>query len=688
MIGTRIANYQIEEQLGEGGMGVVYKAVDVNLDRTVALKFLSPELNRDPSLIARFQSEAKAQANLNHTNIATLYNFLNVDGNWLIVMEYVEGENLEQLIIKNGVIQWQDAVPLFKQALLGIGFAHRFGIVHRDIKPSNIMINRHGIVKVMDFGIAKALSGRKLTRTGVAVGTVSYMSPEQVRNQGVDNRSDIYSLGVTLYQMLTAHLPFDSESDFQVQFDHINTPPPPLSLYHPYIPPGIEAAVLKAMEKDPANRFRTVEEFGAVLERPHTAPAATPAGEPAAVVLPPTVVSSAVASQTPPPKPPVVASPAAAATPTPAPSLQPTAAPPTGQTPAGSGTAAQPGGLSKRNLMIAGAAAVIFATVIGIVLLRRPHENEKPVSGGGASGGGAVISSSPSTSPQPSVSQAQPSGTLEVPPPEVATAPKKTEPNPQQKPQEQPKEKEKKGEGPDKKTPPPPPPAAPDPLQKAQEYYVSQRLLSPPYDCALSWAKKATEMKNPQGPAMEKRIQQEVHGQFAESLQSKNYSQASSLLSQIEGFYPPGTFQSWRSELDTATAKPAPAPPPPTVTKEPTPTVASSGSGSHSFKAEHRHIEKIGSIFTKRTGEPTEWYYQGTLTIDSAGMITFRCQSVSVPHQACEADIEIAPGDIRKLDVSNRVHIGTTKGNYDFVADGHAMTEIRNLIQQGMQQKQ
>ncbi len=226
MIGTQIANYRIEEKLGEGGMGVVYKAVDVNLDRTVALKFLSTELNRDPGLIERFQAEAKAQANLNHTNIATLYNFINVDGNWLIAMEYVDGINLEETILRNGVMQYQDAVPLFKQALLGIGFAHRFGIIHRDIKPANIMINKHGIVKVMDFGIAKVLSGRRLTRTGVAVGTVSYMSPEQIRNQGVDIRSDIYSLGVTLYQMLTAHVPFESESDFQVQYDHVNTPPP------------------------------------------------------------------------------------------------------------------------------------------------------------------------------------------------------------------------------------------------------------------------------------------------------------------------------------------------------------------------------------------------------------------------------------------------------------------------------
>jgi serine/threonine protein kinase len=289
MLGTQIANYRIEERLGEGGMGVVYKAVDLNLDRRVALKFLSSELSRDPGLIQRFQSEARAQANLNHTNIATLYNFINVDGNWLIAMEYVDGESLEQMIRRAGAMQYQEAIPLFKQVLLGVGFAHRMGIVHRDIKPANIMVNSFGIVKVMDFGIAKALSARNLTRTGVSLGTVAYMSPEQIRNSGVDSRSDIYSLGVTLYEMLTANLPFNSDSDYQIQYDHVNTPPPPLSLYYPYIPAGIEAAVLRAMEKDPAERFAAAEQFGVALESPDVVPVKYQKN----AVVPPIAVGSA-----------------------------------------------------------------------------------------------------------------------------------------------------------------------------------------------------------------------------------------------------------------------------------------------------------------------------------------------------------------------------------------------------------
>ena len=266
MIGRQIANYRVEKMLGQGGMGVVYKAVDVTLDRPVAVKVLSPELAHDPALIERFRAEAKAQANLNHTNVTTLYSFLNLDGNCLIVMEYVEGETLEQIIARRGPFPCQEAIPLFKQALLGIGSAHRMGIIHRDIKPANIMLSRDGIVKVMDFGIAKALGSQHLTRTRTQVGTIYYMSPEQIGNQPVDARSDIYSLGVTLFQMVTARLPFEGDSAFKVMSDHVNTPPPRPSRYVSSIPNGLDEAVLKALQKRPEARFQTVAEFGAALE--------------------------------------------------------------------------------------------------------------------------------------------------------------------------------------------------------------------------------------------------------------------------------------------------------------------------------------------------------------------------------------------------------------------------------------
>jgi predicted Ser/Thr protein kinase len=276
MIGSQIGSYKILDKLGEGGMGVVYKAVDTSLDRVVAIKALSAELAHNPDLEKRFRAEAKAQANLNHTNIATLYAFLVQDGGAWMVMEYIEGESIADMISRRGVIPWQEAIPVFKQALLGIGYAHRMGIVHRDIKPSNIMVNRAGIVKVMDFGIAKVMGNRGMTRTGTQMGTAYYMSPEQVLNRGVDIRSDVYSLGVTLYEMLTANVPFTGDTDFEVMQAHMQTPPPLPTRFYPYIPKGIENAILHAMEKEQAGRFQTVEEFGAALEHPEDYQAAAP----------------------------------------------------------------------------------------------------------------------------------------------------------------------------------------------------------------------------------------------------------------------------------------------------------------------------------------------------------------------------------------------------------------------------
>jgi serine/threonine-protein kinase len=291
VIGTEIASYRILEKLGEGGMGTVYKAVDTALDRMVAIKVLSSDLSGNSELVQRFKAEAKAQANLNHTNLATLYAFVIQDDRACMVMELVDGETFEQMILRRGPLPVRDALPLFKQALLGIGYAHRAGIVHRDIKPSNLMVNRLGIVKVMDFGIAKVMGARGMTRTGVQLGTGWYMSPEQVLNRPVDIRSDIYSLGVTLYQMITAHVPFDGPSDYQVMTDHVSTPPPLPTSFAPSIPKGVENAVLKALDKNPDARFQTVEEFGAALERPEDfgAAAVVPAGIVACQVLEPQI---------------------------------------------------------------------------------------------------------------------------------------------------------------------------------------------------------------------------------------------------------------------------------------------------------------------------------------------------------------------------------------------------------------
>jgi len=306
MIGTEIGNFRILEKIGEGGMGVVYKAVDVNLDRTVAIKALNTELGGNAELEQRFRTEIKALASLSHTNLATLYALFIEKGRPLMVIEFIEGETFEQMVKRRGPIPCDEAISLFRQALTGIGYAHRMGIVHRDIKPGNLMLNGQGAVKVMDCGIAKALSARGVARSGAQIGTPLYMSPEQFLNRAVDFRSDIYSLGVTLYEMLTGKVPFSADSEYQIMADHVNSPPPPLTSIFPYVPKGVENAVLRALEKNPNARYQSVEEFGAALDSaqglagPVVGISARPAAAmmeraaPAAAVLP--VASKAAAS--------------------------------------------------------------------------------------------------------------------------------------------------------------------------------------------------------------------------------------------------------------------------------------------------------------------------------------------------------------------------------------------------------
>jgi predicted Ser/Thr protein kinase len=272
MIGKQIANYQITEKLGEGGMGVVYKGMDSNLGRPVAIKMLSAQLAHDPEIVERFRAEARAQANLSHANLAVLYAFLVEDGTAFMVMEFVEGQTFEQMIRARGPIPVETALPLFKQALLGVGAAHRVGIVHRDIKPSNIMLNTQGVVKVMDFGIAKVVGTRGMTRTGMQLGTPAYMAPEQIQNKPIDTRTDIYALGITLYQMLSGQLPFQHESDFETMNSHVAATPPPLKQMFAYAPIQYQNVVMKALEKDPNYRFQTVEEFSAALDNPESVP--------------------------------------------------------------------------------------------------------------------------------------------------------------------------------------------------------------------------------------------------------------------------------------------------------------------------------------------------------------------------------------------------------------------------------
>ena len=224
MIGEQIENYRILSRLGGGAMGVVYKAVDQDLDRVVALKLMNAGLEHHPELEARFRSEARTQATLNHHNVATLYRFLTWQGKAVMVMEYVDGKTLQQMITDRGALPPVTALALCKQALYGVGAAHRQGIVHRDLKPANLMLSNDGVVKVMDFGIAKIKGGGGLKGTSMAIGTYDYMAPEQALNQKVDGRTDIYSMGITLYEMLTGDVPFLCDSELAVQMAHLNEP--------------------------------------------------------------------------------------------------------------------------------------------------------------------------------------------------------------------------------------------------------------------------------------------------------------------------------------------------------------------------------------------------------------------------------------------------------------------------------
>ncbi len=260
----QIREYKIIEKIGEGGMGVVYKAFDPNLDRSVAIKGIHSTFTSNEDLVARFKQEARLQASLMHPNIVSLYNFFMEGDVYYMVMEYVEGETLAQRIKRVGLIPPHKCIPMFLQMLEGVGYAHQRGVVHRDIKPSNILIDKKDNIKIMDFGIAKLVGDKGLTKTGTKVGTISYMSPEQVMaEKDIDGRSDIFSLGITFFEMLTAQLPYktDTESDFMLMQQIVNNNLPSVKKYYPYVPDKVDEAVAKATRKDKRERFNDCKEF-------------------------------------------------------------------------------------------------------------------------------------------------------------------------------------------------------------------------------------------------------------------------------------------------------------------------------------------------------------------------------------------------------------------------------------------
>jgi serine/threonine-protein kinase len=265
LIGKTIGNYRIDEKLGEGGVGLVWKATDLTLDRPVALKVLRAEFAVRDGVVERFRSEALTLARLNHPNVATLYSFVCEGDLLMMVMEYVQGQTFEHLVHAFGPMRFQRALPLFFQALDGIEYAHDHGIVHRDIKGSNVMLNHLGVVKVMDFGIARVLGSVHLTQNEHRVGTPAFMAPEQIRGEEADVRSDVYSLGLLLYLLLTGKAPFSAKSDYELCRMHLEEAPPPPRTIVGDIPDAIDRAVLRALAKAPGERFSCVRELRGAL---------------------------------------------------------------------------------------------------------------------------------------------------------------------------------------------------------------------------------------------------------------------------------------------------------------------------------------------------------------------------------------------------------------------------------------
>jgi eukaryotic-like serine/threonine-protein kinase len=266
--GTLLNNrYQLLEQLGSGGMAEVFRARDLMLDRNVAIKILRRDFSGNENFQNNFRQEARAAANLSHPNIVTVHDFGFADDMLYIVMEYLPGKDLKQLIRERGRFPVEDAIPLIFQACAGIGYAHRAGLVHCDVKPHNMLVSSDNRLKVTDFGIARALStimpGEK---TDIVWGSPLYFAPEQAKGEAPSPASDVYSLGVVLYELLTGTPPFTAGSADELARLHISARPIPIREYLPEIPTALEQIIMKVLSKEPAARYRTADQLGRVLK--------------------------------------------------------------------------------------------------------------------------------------------------------------------------------------------------------------------------------------------------------------------------------------------------------------------------------------------------------------------------------------------------------------------------------------
>jgi serine/threonine-protein kinase len=441
MIGTTVGKYRIVGQLGRGGMGIVYRALDETLGREVAIKVLNPEIG-DSDVLRRFRAEAVTLARLTHPGIATIYDLAESEHGLLMVMELVRGESLDRLSARAGPLLPERAAYIVVRVLRALEYAHRAGVVHRDMKPGNVMVTEDGGVKVMDFGVARVRDTAHLTDAGHLIGTPAYMAPEQVLGKEVDGRADLYSVGVVLYRLLTGALPFKADTAIAMAQKQLTEHPTPLGQHQAGLPEWCDVVLRRALAKSPDDRFQTAEEFRQALARAvpaaveevgdatwfgqleaTTPPRPVPAGAAGAAATPQRLPTGAWAGQEPGPAPVAAAQPDTVAPATRSTPVVGTAAPsPTGDT-----TIVVRG----RHLAVGAALLALLAlsvAALAVVVLRRPPgvSHSTAVSSGPASAGAAATpaaaSASDAASPAVGASAAPPAA-VPASPSAVATAP-------------------------------------------------------------------------------------------------------------------------------------------------------------------------------------------------------------------------------------------------------------------------
>ena len=383
---TLAGKYEIQAEIGRGGMGVVYRGFDQMLRRPVAIKVLPLEFSYDQQFVDRFRQEAITAAGLHHANIVTIHD-VGQEGTWrYIVMQLLEGVTLDQWLLNRGPMPVAMAVQVVRQVGSALDYAHRQGIVHRDIKPSNIMISPDGHATVMDFGLVRAGEGSKLTRSGMVVGTPEYMAPEQALGETIDSRTDMYSVGVVIYRMLTGEVPFVRSTSMATAYAHVHEPPPSLRSLRPDLPKAVEAVVLKALAKRPADRYQTGDQLAADLDL--AASGKLPPGLKAINLPAPTKTQAGAATAPPSPRPGAGKSPAPGAA---ARSSQPAGAPARSSQPAGAPASLPTAPLTGHDASASAAQAptqalgqISPANQQGATLVTRPAPVSSPSSGSAA----------------------------------------------------------------------------------------------------------------------------------------------------------------------------------------------------------------------------------------------------------------------------------------------------------------